>query len=299
MQWGRVVIPSPVPRPPGADFRGTVTKDMQDWAVDVLHRARADGWDAKPTLRFEDRAFGPLTLRAWVCWHPPDPKISGQYGWHSGVTLLDATGLGIPPTPPVTTVYAEGIDVSKYQGAIVWDQVAADGKSFAIVKATEGTGIVDPRVDENIKGADEAGLLVGAYHFFRPQLDAAEQAQRLLDAAGNVTLRYALDVETFDGVSAAELRDAIVVFFQQIPARGLVYTAPSFVAAGAIPSQADLAFGFDLWIAHWGVAAPSVPGWTFWQYSQTGTVKGITGHVDLNRFAGGADSLSAWAVGQV
>jgi GH25 family lysozyme M1 (1,4-beta-N-acetylmuramidase) len=50
--------------------------------------------------------------------------------------------------------------------------------------------------------------------------------------------------------------------------------------------------GYDvLWVAHWGVGSPSVPGnnwggksWTFWQYSDSGTVPGISGRVDLDRY---------------
>jgi GH25 family lysozyme M1 (1,4-beta-N-acetylmuramidase) len=49
-----------------------------------------------------------------------------------------------------------------------------------------------------------------------------------------------------------------------------------------------------LWIAHWTTATtPSVPaggwsgsGWTFWQYTSSGSVAGITGRVDLDRFNG-------------
>ena len=52
--------------------------------------------------------------------------------------------------------------------------------------------------------------------------------------------------------------------------------------------------GYPLWIAHWTSAgAPAVPagnwagsGWTFWQHSSTGTVPGISGAVDLDRFNG-------------
>jgi hypothetical protein len=48
-----------------------------------------------------------------------------------------------------------------------------------------------------------------------------------------------------------------------------------------------------LWVAHWGVSSPTVPannwgghGWTFWQYTSDGTVNGISGRVDLDRYNG-------------
>ncbi len=48
-----------------------------------------------------------------------------------------------------------------------------------------------------------------------------------------------------------------------------------------------------LWIAHWGTSSPTLPaanwgghGWTFWQYTSTGSVAGISGNVDLDRYNG-------------
>jgi len=62
-----------------------------------------------------------------------------------------------------------GIDVSKWQSEVKWDQVASDRPDirFAIVKASEGVGYTDPRFSENWEGAKQAGLIRGAYHFAR------------------------------------------------------------------------------------------------------------------------------------
>ena len=55
-----------------------------------------------------------------------------------------------------------GIDVSKHQGLIDWQQVAQTKVAFVYVKATEGASLVDPRYKENIKSAKKAGFKVGA-----------------------------------------------------------------------------------------------------------------------------------------
>ena len=65
--------------------------------------------------------------------------------------------------------YREGIDVSHWQGNIDWVQVKGAGKSFAIVKATEGIGYKDDKYDRNKAGAMGNGLKFGAYHFARPR----------------------------------------------------------------------------------------------------------------------------------
>jgi GH25 family lysozyme M1 (1,4-beta-N-acetylmuramidase) len=50
--------------------------------------------------------------------------------------------------------------------------------------------------------------------------------------------------------------------------------------------------GHRLWVAHWEVPAPLVPagywagrGWSVWQFSSSGRVRGIRGPVDLNRLS--------------
>ncbi len=59
-----------------------------------------------------------------------------------------------------------GIDVSKHTGIINWDIIKRQGVDFAYIKSTEGADYLDPRYLYNIKEAKDAGVLVGAYHFF-------------------------------------------------------------------------------------------------------------------------------------
>src|SRR5204862_4355103 len=83
------------------------------------------------------------------------------------------------------------------------------------------------------------------------------------------------------------------------------YASPAFwnKYMGDTPSLADLGYK-TLWVAHWGVSAPTVPannwggrGWTFWQYSDCGKVSGIsTTCVDLDRFNGADLATAAFAV---
>jgi GH25 family lysozyme M1 (1,4-beta-N-acetylmuramidase) len=72
----------------------------------------------------------------------------------------------------------------------------------------------------------------------------------------------------------------------------MIYMSPSFWRSNLNDSRwfADNGYAI-LWVAHWGVTSPSIPGsnwggrsWTFWQYTSSGTVPGIAGRVDLNRY---------------
>jgi lysozyme len=80
--------------------------------------------------------------------------------------------------------------------------------------------------------------------------------------------------------------------YERLGVRPMIYTSPSFWrnAMGDSRWFADNGYSM-LWVAHWGVTSPSVPGsnwggrsWTFWQYADNGTVPGVPTRVDLNLF---------------
>ena len=60
-----------------------------------------------------------------------------------------------------------GIDVSHHQGHIDWKKLAAQDVSFAYIKATEGEDFLDEDFKYNWSSAEDAGILPGAYHYFR------------------------------------------------------------------------------------------------------------------------------------
>ena len=85
----------------------------------------------------------------------------------------------------------KGIDVSYAQGKINWEMAAADGVQFAMIKASQGKLLrdasvgpfADPRFEENIKGAHEAGIQVGVYHYLCAGTvsEALREAQYVID----------------------------------------------------------------------------------------------------------------------
>jgi lysozyme len=77
---------------------------------------------------------------------------------------------------------SRGIDVSHYQGAINWRAVAHDHVTFAYIKATEGADTRDARFARNWRGAQSAGLRVGAYHYFNFCRSGRAQAANFLAA---------------------------------------------------------------------------------------------------------------------
>jgi GH25 family lysozyme M1 (1,4-beta-N-acetylmuramidase) len=216
-----------------------------------------------------------------------------------------AAGLFQPSTspPPTPAVYLEGIDVSHYQGTIDWIQVPSAGKRFAIMKATEGQTLVDPMYAVNHAAARTAGLPVAAYHFAFPLSspdDAVLQADWFAQNAALLPgdLVPALDLERTGGLSTSELQAWVGAWlgeaYAKLGVRPMIYTSPTFWAnsMGNTTMFADQGYAV-LWVAHWFTSSPTVPannwggyGWTFWQYSNCGSVAGISGCVDLDRYNG-------------
>src|ERR1700688_4982339 len=91
-----------------------------------------------------------------------------------------------------------GIDISRYQLKIDWGAVTASGVQFCFIKATEGARHVDVAFQRHWEAAATAGLVRGAYHFFRPQIPVSTQADLFVRTLGQLQpgdLRPALDLE--------------------------------------------------------------------------------------------------------
>ena len=206
------------------------------------------------------------------------------------------------PTPSPTSGYMEGIDVSHWQETIDWVKVAGAGKKFAYLKATETTNFLDNKYAINRAQAKANGIKVGAYHFARPGTnanDAVNEANWFIKNAAPVSgeLIPVLDLEVTGGLTDAQLEAWTKAFMDRVYAltgvKGAIYVSPSFWSSNVGNSTKIAIAGYKvLWIAHWtSGSTPTVPGsnwngngWTFWQYTSSGSVNGISGRVDLNRY---------------
>lgn len=225
--------------------------------------------------------------------------------------LLEACGAGAPQTGAVTEAVrvcpagavTEGIDVSVYQGNIDWQRVKAAGIEFAYIRVSDGLPPIDSKFVQNWSGARAAGVLRGVYQFFREDEDAVAQADLLLDTMGPLEaddLPPAIDVESTDGQTGPTIVAHVSAWMDRIEAATgrtpIIYTGRPFwdTNTGSSTAVNDR----PLWIPNWGVTCPSISAawssWAVWQYSSTGSVDGISGDVDLDRFNGDRPGLVAW-----
>jgi lysozyme len=216
---------------------------------------------------------------------------------------IDSAEQAIKICPGQNTL--QGVDVSGYQPNTNWTAVKGAGISFAIIKATEGTGYVNPYFASDWKGTKAVGIVRGAYHYFHADTDPIAQADHFISTVGALEatdLPLVMDLEETFGQTASTINTRAVQFLQRLEQKTgktpMIYTSPSFYSS--LGSPASFA-KYTLWIAHWGVQCPTVPdNWnklTFWQYSDTGNVAGISGGVDHDLFNGSLADLYAFASG--
>jgi lysozyme len=183
------------------------------------------------------------------------------------------------------------IDVSIHQGAIDWAAVAADGVQGVLIKATEGIGFQDTNLKRNALGAAAAGLKIGYYHYARPETGntvLAEVSSFLAAIDGlPVDLPLVLDVEDDAAkLGATKLTDWSYTWLSEVQIRSghrvMLYTGASFARSYLGSKLAE----FPLWVAHYGATTPMTNStwdiWALFQYTDKGSISGITGNVDMN-----------------
>lgn len=201
-----------------------------------------------------------------------------------------------------------GIDVSRYQGQIDWDQVASSGIQFAMIRVgyrTQATGLLneDPFARYNLQEAQRVGIKVGAY-FFSTAVNATEAVEEaefttnILDKY-QITYPVAYDCEGYNkadsrqkGLDKATRTALAVTFLDTIAARG--YTPMFYSSKNAMNNSRDwdmatLAAKYKVWVAWYPeLPFPQTPAcdyngvYAMWQYTQKATIAGINGGVDVN-----------------
>ena len=177
-----------------------------------------------------------------------------------------------------------GIDVSKYQSIIAWEEVKAMQVSnihlaFAFIKATEGIDNTDPLFHRNWRKAKANSITRGAYHFFIASKDGKMQAENFIKRvdldAGD--LPPVLDVEQRNGCSIEQIKkevrkwlETVENYYGVVP---IIYTNVDFYNS-CLGTEFDK---YPLWVAHYyQQQQPSIKrDWLFWQHNDQGNVNGI------------------------
>ncbi len=223
-------------------------------------------------------------------------------------TEVDVSALLSSEAAAETDEITFGIDVAKYQGTIDWAQVAASGVDFAMVRVgyrmDESREIVaDSNARYNMQEAQKNGIKLGAYFFSTAvsEEEAKAEADWTADyiAQYQITYPVAFDCEGFDressaqyGLSATQRTDIAIAFLNRIYERGytpMFYSSMHEMTGDAKWETSRIEKNYRIWVSQY----PSAPYpqtekssyqgvHAMWQYTNRGTVAGISQPVDVN-----------------
>ena len=250
-----------------------------------------------------DGDFGPKTLAAVKQYQKMNHLLCDGL---AGPRTLGSLGINV----------LAGIDVSAHNGQVDWPEVARAGVKFAWVKITEGQTHVNRGWQKRYEAAENSGIVVGPYHFARPDFnkydtpEADAQAEfkhfrDTLDAVGGIksgNLTPAIDLEagmkTDDQYNADWYLEWLRLTEEEWGVKGIVYTARwawNLYMRNASEESRDKFLEYPVWWANYIRKRPLVgpedqlrnwQKWDVWQYTGWGACPGVKGNVDLNWMAG-------------
>ena len=210
-----------------------------------------------------------------------------------------------PDVPTVDTVTGWAgeppyryIDVSRYQGAIDWAQVAAAGYKGAMLKTVStnrklskrADGLyIDPTFEANYRNARAAGLDVGVYYYTYATSEAMADAELALVRQAvygkELTMPLAVDVEEnrLKPMSTLDLTNLTAYALEQVEKMGFYAQLYTYTGYKYELDMARLSSRWDVWLADYTGKTPKVDfKYNAHQHTSKGSVPGITGNVDLN-----------------
>lgn len=248
------------------------TTDCKDEEADTLKHRRITGRITAAALSAVMGCLGAFLYSAPPAYAAGYERVNGYYQMLDG-TVIDG-------------VVARGIDVSRWQGNIDWNTVAADDVEFVML-GTRSKGAVDPYFHKNVKEASDAGVRVGAYIYSlatTPQM-AVEEADFVLDLVKDYPISFPIafdaeDSSTLGSLPPAQVTEIINAFCERVEAAGyypMVYANDYWLA-----NKIDMTnMHYDVWVARYEVKHNfSDP--IMWQATSTGSIEGISGNVDIN-----------------
>jgi hypothetical protein len=217
-----------------------------------------------------------MTSACMVGGDPDEDAVAGDGLGDDDFTGTETSGDGVGSIAarvcangPTTA----GIDVSYYQGVIDWNRAKASGTAFAFIRLSDGARFRDPKFDSNWANAKSAGVIRGAYQFFRPSQNIEAQANLMIQAIGRYQpgdLPPVIDVEADGGLApsavAAKAKQWVDLVKAGTGAAPIIYTGKYFWRDEVGGSRTFS--NHALWIAQYTSKCPDLPlPWSRWMAS--------------------------------
>lgn len=192
-----------------------------------------------------------------------------------------------------------GIDVSFYQHDIDWKKVKDSGIQFAMIRlgirgwGMAGRLVEDEYAKQNLKGAQEAGLAIGAYFFSQATTidEVDDEISFLMSILGDMPLDMPLVLDweriTEDGSRSKDmdrrtLTDLLLHYCREVEAMGyqpMIYFNPNQAKTLLYLNELE---DYPFWLAFYTDRMTYPFRVEMWQYTESGRIPGIEGNVDIN-----------------
>jgi lysozyme len=196
----------------------------------------------------------------------------------------------------MSTIHA--LDISHYQDVHSFNDVRATGVVGIIQKATEGTSYYDPTYADRMSKALDAGLKWSAYHFLRHGSVANQMDWFCAKSKFPKGSRACIDYEQQD-VTLDDLQQAIDELIENDPSLQIAIYSGHLLKEQVGAKKYPWLEPHSLWLAQYTTGKPTWPTqiwptWSLWQFSDKGSVTGISAPVDVNTFNGSKEQCAAW-----
>ena len=230
---------------------------------------------------------------------PNDPQLQDNNTEGTGVQM-SASDM------KKTSSMSNGIDVSKFQGKVDWDAVAATKKiDFAMIRVgyrTDNNGVIveDPYARYNMQKAAEAGIKVGVYFFSTATTkdEALEEAAWTTDLIAKYKITYPVvyNCEGFTdsqsrmiGVSNADRTDYAMAFLNYVKNEGyepMLYAGKTELDNSTYWDTNKISASYKIWVAQYPDQLTEKSSYTganaMWQYTCNGKLSGVNGFIDMD-----------------
>lgn len=237
----------------------------------------------------------------------PQSSVGGNMTNQNGASVDISQVVDKVPTNETQEITL-GIDVARYQGTIDWKKVAESGVDFAMIRVgyrelITGKIVADSNAKYNMQEATKYGIKIGAYFFSTAisKEEAVEEANWVANFIAKYKITYPV-VYNCEGYEDAENRqysltkaqrtDFAIAFLNKIKDHG--YTPMFYASKNEMESDAKwetsrIEKKYKVWVAQYpGVPYPQTAKSSYtrkhdmWQYTNKGTVPGISKPVDMN-----------------
>ena len=243
---------------------------------------------------FPEGMFCILDSDLGLVWTPIVENVPRET--YNSANFTEKNGLKYYEDANVRTV--AGVDVSEFQGEVDFKAIADAGVEFVMIRVgwrgyVTGELGEDETFAANIKGARDAGLLVGVYFFSQATTpeEAAEEAAFVLERIADYDIAFPVvfdweavhdpEARTRD-MSGDQITDCAVAFCEAVQQAGYRPCVYFYKSLAYYEYDLSRLANYEFWLSEPYDIPDFYYRFSMWQYDVEGELPGVDETIDLN-----------------